>query len=175
MPELPRFGTRLEIPQQYSLLSWYGRGPHENYQDRKTSAFMGIYSSTVEDQYFPYIRPQENGYRTEARWLALQDSLGQGLMFIGLPKISFSALYFTQEDLDQGTKQNYRHTNDLVARDFISLNIDYKQTGVGGDDSWGARPHPQYTLDYGKYSYSYIIRPLKGNEKCTQMSRKRFR
>jgi beta-galactosidase len=173
MPELPRFGTRMKVPSQFDRLTWYGRGPHENYQDRNKSAYIDNYSSSVEEQYFPYIRPQENGYKTDTRWLALQDKEGQGIMVIGEPLISFSALPFEMEDLDQGIKTNYRHTADLVPKDFVSLHVDYKQTGVGGDDSWGARPHPQYTLNYKDYKYSYIIRPLRGNENLNELSRKR--
>ena len=175
MPELPRFGMNLEIPGSYSNLTWFGRGPHENYSDRKTSAFVGLYESKVADQYFPYIRPQESGYKTDTRWLALQNKDGQGLMFITDSLISFSALNYTTGDLDQGTKRNYKHTNDLSPRDFVSLNIDYGQTGVGGDDSWGARPHPQYTLKYGEYEYSYIIRPLRRKTDLSDLSRKRFK
>lgn len=175
MPELPRFGMRMLIPGTYGKLSWYGRGPQENYSDRNTSAFVGYYESTAEEQYFPYIRPQENGYKTDVRWLALQDSNGKGLMITGDPLVCFSALNYTTEDLDQGTKKNYRHTYDLVPEDFISLNLDLGQTGVGGDDSWGARPHPQYTLKYGAYSYTYTIRPLRGNEDLGDTGRRRFR
>jgi hypothetical protein len=172
-PEMPRFGNRLELPGSFNRLSWFGRGPHENYWDRKTSAFVGLYESSVDDQYFPYIRPQENGNKTDTRWIALQDEQGMGMMFIGEPLLSFSALPYTMEDLDQESKQNYRHTNDLVKRNYISLNVDYKQTGVGGDDSWHARPHPKYTLKYGEYEYSYIIRPIKDEKDLMEYSRKR--
>ena len=175
MPELPRFGMRMEIAGKFDQLNWFGRGPHENYQDRNTAAFVRHYQSSVDDQYFPYIRPQENGYKTDTRWLALTDSTGKGMMIIGEPVLSFSALPYSIEDLDQGTKNNYRHTSDLVARDFISLNVDYKQTGVGGDNSWGARPHPQYTLQYGQYQYTYIIRPLIRKVELMEESKKRYR
>jgi hypothetical protein len=175
MPELPRFGTKIELPGNYANLTWYGRGPFENYCDRNTSAFIDEYRSTVQDQYFPYIRPQENGYKTDTRWLALQDSTGKGILFIGEPLVSFSALNYSIDDLDQGTKQNYKHTNDLVAKDKVYLNLDYKQTGVGGDDSWGARPHTEYTLNFGEYEYSYIIRPLRRKTVLMELSKKRFK
>ncbi|MEZ5082985.1 MAG: glycoside hydrolase family 2 TIM barrel-domain containing protein [Bacteroidales bacterium] len=175
MPELPRFGTKLQLPHKFSNLTWYGRGPFENYWDRNSAAYFGLYNSTVAEQYFPYIRPQENGYKTDTRWIALQDSTGKGILFIGDPLVSFSALNYSIDDLDQGEKHNYRHTNDLKPNKYISLNIDYKQTGVGGDDSWGARPHPQYTLEYGEYYFTYLIRPLKGNENLMELSKKRFR
>jgi beta-galactosidase len=175
MPELPRFGMRMQVPGKFKNLTWYGRGPQENYWDRNSAAFVGVYKSTVKEQYFPYIRPQENGYKTDTRWMTLQDSTGKGVMFIGETLISFSALNYTTEDLDQETKQNYRHTNDLVPRDFVALHVDFKQTGVGGDDSWGARPHPNYTLDYGYYEYSYIIRPLRRSADLMELSKFRFK
>lgn len=174
-PELPRFGTIIDLPGRYNNLTWYGRGPYENYWDRNTAAFVGLYRSTVREQYFPYIRPQENGYKTDTRWLALQDSTGKGVMFIGEPLVCFSALNYSIDDLDQDTKQNYQHTNDLVAQDKVFLNLDYKQTGVGGDDSWGAPPHPQYTLHYGEYEYTYIIRPLRRKTILMELSKKRFK
>jgi len=173
-PEIPRFGMSLEMPLQYKNLTWYGRGPHENYCDRNTSAFIATHQSTVDEQYFPYIRPQETGYKTDTRWVALQNDHDTGLLFIGEPEISWSALYYAIEDLDQETKQKNRHTKDLNKRDFISVNIDYGQTGVGGDNSWGAKPHPKYTLHYGTYSYRYIIRPLRGQADLTELSKKRF-
>jgi hypothetical protein len=175
MPELPRYGMNMALPEKFSKLTWYGRGPQENYADRKTSAYVSLYKSAVADQYFPYIRPQENGYRTDTRWLALQDTDGKGMMVIGEPELCFSALNFTTGDLDQGTKKNYKHTNDLKPNDFVSLNVDYGQTGVGGDDSWGARPHPQYTFNYGEYNYTFILRPLRGNENLTEISHQRFK
>lgn len=175
MPELPRFGMRMQIHSQFQQLSWYGRGPHENYWDRNSSAFVGLYESTISNQYFPYIRPQENGYKTDTRWLAVTDTTGKGVMIIAEDLLSFSALQYSQEDLDQGSKQNYRHTNDLIPNVFVSVHIDYKQTGVGGDNSWGARPHPEYTLEYGEYAYSFIIRPLKNTNDLGGKSKRRFR
>ncbi|NOX45413.1 MAG: DUF4981 domain-containing protein [Chlorobi bacterium] len=175
MPELPRFGMAMQVPGQFSDLTWFGRGPQENYSDRKTAAFVDEYQSTVSEQYYPYIRPQETGYKTDTRWMALQDKEGKGLMITSDSLFCFSALDFTIEDLDQETKKDYRHTNDLKPRDFISLNIDYGQTGVGGDDSWGARPHPQYALKYGEYKYSYTIRPLQRKVDLMELSKKRFK
>ncbi|MCD4664551.1 MAG: DUF4981 domain-containing protein, partial [Bacteroidales bacterium] len=175
MPELPRFGMSMNIPGQFSNLKWFGRGPHENYMDRNTSAHVGLYESTVAEQYFPYIRPQENGYKTDTRWLALTDESGKGILIMSDSLISFSALNYTVEDLDQGTKKKYKHTNDLIPRDYIDLNVDYAQTGVGGDNSWGARAHSQYSLDYGRYKYSYIIRPLSRNTNLMKLSKQRFK
>lgn len=174
LPELPRFGSYLQIPDSFDQLSWFGRGPHENYCDRNTSAFIGKYKSTVDEEYFPYIRPQENGHKTNCRWVGLQNKAGQGILFIGEPLLSFSALYFSTNQLDQGNKSNYKHTVDLNKENHISVQMDYKQMGVGGDDSWGARPHPQYQLPYGEYTYSYIIRPIEKTSDLNTLSKQRL-
>ena len=148
------------LPKEYDHVKWYGRGPHENYQDRKESAFIGIYEASVSDLYFPYIRPQENGYRTENRWVELTNASGKGLKFTGLPLVSFSAHHNYISDFDPGMRKQQRHTIDIKPRDFISLNIDYKQTGVGGDNSWGAKPHEKYQLKPQNYRYSFWIQPI---------------
>ena len=157
-PELPRFGIRFAIPGNYENLQWFGRGPHENYCDRNTSAYVDLYESSVSEQYFPYIRPQENGYKTDTRWMTLTDDNGNGIIIDGLPEFSFSTLHNSIEDFDQGTKQNYRHTNDIELRDEIFITLDLKQMGVAGDNSWGARPHPQYTLPAGDYSFRFRLK-----------------
>ncbi len=162
LPDLPRFGMNFRIPAEYSQVKWYGRGPWENYWDRHTAAFVGIYESEVKDLYFPYIRPQENGNRTDIRWMTLTNEDGDGLLIAGMPLLSASALPFTTSQLDY-TEHGFRHTVDLVPNDFVDLNVDYRQAGVGGNDSWGARPLPAYTLNPGKYSYSYRIRPVSKN------------
>jgi beta-galactosidase len=159
LPELPRFGMRLGVPDEFEQVEWYGRGPHENYCDRKTSAFVGRYKSTAREQFVPYVSPQENGYKTDVRWVALRDAEGNGLLVIGRPLLGMSALRYTVEDLTQ-EKRGTRHPVDLVERDFVELNVDLKQMGVGGDDSWGARPHPQYTLPAQDYSFEFWFRPL---------------
>jgi len=162
LPEMPRFGMNFRIPGEYSHVKWYGRGPQENYWDRHSSAFVGVYESTVADLFFPYVRPQENGTRTDIRWVALTNEDGEGILVAGMPLISVSALPFTINQLDY-TESMFRHTADLTPNNFIDLNIDYRQTGVGGNDSWGARPMPAYTLFAGKYSYSFRIRPINKN------------
>ncbi|MBW6459310.1 MAG: DUF4981 domain-containing protein [Bacteroidales bacterium] len=162
LPELPRFGMNFRIPAAFSHVKWFGRGPFENYRDRHTAAFVGLYESTVEHLYFPYVRPQENGTRTDVRWMALTDEDGKGLLITGIPLISISALPFTTDQLDY-TESRHKHTIDLTANDFIDINIDYRQSGVGGNNSWGARPLQPYTLYSGKYSFSYRIRPIDKN------------
>ena len=173
--EMPRFGMNLQIPKSYYNVKWYGRGQHENYIDRKNSAFKGIYNSTVSDLGFDYSRPQENGYRIENRWLQLTNKAGVGFKVYGDPYISFSAHFNTIEDFDDGLSENkpgqkssprsrivkkQRKPIDVPKRDFISLNIDLKQMGVGGDNSWGARPLKKYLIQPNSYKYSFIIKPI---------------
>lgn len=160
LPELPRFGMKMILPVTFKYLEYYGRGPQENYIDRNTAAFVGKYKSNVSEQYFPYVRPQENGYKTEVRYMKIYNQLDYGLEFIGEPTIGFSALHFSVKDLDQLTKENYKHLNDVLPREEIYLNVDYKQMGVGGDNSWGARPHDQYQLFAQPYTFKFKIKPF---------------
>ncbi|SMO50139.1 glycoside hydrolase family 2 TIM barrel-domain containing protein [Gracilimonas mengyeensis] len=158
LPELPRFGMRVELPGEYGDLSYYGRGPWENYSDRKTASFLGTYESTVADQFtWEYIRPQENGYKTDVRWLKLQNAKGKGLKVTGDQPLGFSALNVSAESLDPGATKKQRHTIDVDPEDKVYLHVDYKQRGVGGDNSWGALPHEPYRLEANQYSYSYWI------------------
>jgi len=170
--EIPRVGMVLIMSDRYTDLSWYGRGPHENYSDRKTSAFVGLYESSVADQYVPYVRPQENGYKTDTRWLAITDREGKGLRFEGEPFICFEALNNLTEDFESpgnlacyrpDAKLVNRHTDDVRPRDLVRVNIDYGQMGVGGDNSWGARTHEKYCLRDLKYEYSFRMKPVKGS------------
>jgi beta-galactosidase len=170
LPELPRFGMNMKIPVEFSNVKWYGRGPFENYWDRHTAAFVGVYERKVDEMGFPYLRPQETGTRTDIRWMSLTGEDGTGLLISGLPVISASALLYTTSQLDY-TDNRFRHTVDLVPNDFIDLNIDYKQTGVGGNDSWGARPLPKYTLSSKKYQYSFRIRPISQNNDPMKISK----
>lgn len=158
LPELPRFGMRTWLNGDYKNLNYYGRGPWENYSDRNTASFIGLYKDDVKNQFFQYIRPQESGYKTDVRWLSLTNSEGKGLRIEGLQPICFSALNYATEDLDPGMTKKQQHPTDVKALSNVVLSIDLKQRGVGGDDSWGSLPHDQYRLLDKKYSYSYIIR-----------------
>ncbi|PKD21776.1 beta-galactosidase [Salegentibacter salinarum] len=160
LTSLPKFGNSMILPLDFKNVKWYGRGPHENYWDRKVSAFLGVYESDVDDLYVPYIRPQENAYRTDNRWIKLIDASGSGIEFIGIPEVSFSALRNPTSEFDPGVKKAQRHTTDIIPRDQIHLNIDYKQMGVGGDNSWGAETYEKYQLKPQDYSYSYYIKPV---------------
>lgn len=159
LPELPRFGMRMELSDSYKNLNFYGRGPWENYSDRNTASFIGQYQDQVENQYAnSYIRPQESGYKTDVRWFKLTNQEGKGLMIEGLQPIGFSAINHMAEDLDPGLTKKQQHPTDVKPRRDVYLNIDLKQRGVGGDNSWGALPHQPYRLLDKKYSYSYVIR-----------------
>ncbi len=154
LPDLPRFGMQMAIPGEFDTMSWFGRGPQESYWDRKTGSAVGLYSGPVSEQVHPYVRPQETGNKTDVRWVALTNKEGVGLLAIGMPLLNASAWPFTMDDLEKAT-----HVNELPQRETITVNLDYQQMGVGGDDSWGARPHPEYTLPGGPYSYQFRLRP----------------
>ncbi|MFV0248447.1 MAG: glycoside hydrolase family 2 TIM barrel-domain containing protein [Tenacibaculum sp.] len=189
--DIPRIGMRLQLAKKYDKLSYYGRGPWENYNDRNTSAFVAVYNQTVKEQYVPYIRPQENAYKTEVRWLALQDSENNGLLFVASknnPKaISFSALHMPNEDFYITDGLNYKlnnaevnmskHTVDIVEKNLVQLNIDLAQRGLGGDNSWQALPQEKYMLKSDKaHSYTFYMMPFtKGSvEFFTQSFQKYF-
>ena len=157
LPELPRFGSRLKLSKEYSQVEYYGRGPWENYPDRNSSSLLGLYKDTIENQYFPYPRPQENGYKTDLRWLKLTGDKAPALMVNGQQPFCFSALYHDQEDFDMGLSKAQRHTNDIVKRRHVDLHLDLTQRGLGGDDSWGRLPHDQYRLLDTHYSFSYSL------------------
>lgn len=158
LPELPRFGMRTSLSNWYTDLSYYGRGPNENYTDRKEGSFVGGYNDKVENQYFKgYIRPQESGNKTDVRWLTLTNTNGMGVKIEGVQPIAFSALNHSTEDLDPGLTKKQQHPTNLPPRNQVFLNVDLKQRGVGGDDSWGALPHREFRLLDKKYSYSYTI------------------
>ena len=157
LPELPRFGMRMELQQPYENLTYYGRGPLENYIDRYSSSFIGRYEDKVDNQFYWYIRPQETGNKTDVRWLALLNSEGEGVKITGLQPIAFSALHFSPEDLDPGLTRKLQHTIDIVPQKNIFLYVDLKQRGLGGDNSWGMYPHNKYRLLDKKYVYSYMI------------------
>ncbi len=157
-PEIPRFGMKLVMPGEYDLLEYFGRGPHENYIDRNHSASVGRYSGAVEDQYVPYISNGENGNKTEVRWMTLTREDGSGIRISGIPAIDFSALHFSQEELDREERDG-AHTIDLERSDKVFLNVDYSQMGVGGDNSWGARTHVSYVIRATPMEYSFFMTP----------------
>lgn len=147
------------LPQNFHHLTYYGKGPYENYQDRNTASFVGIYKDFTENQYYKgYIRPQESGNRTGIRWLELGDENGHGVSIEGLQELNFTAIHHSTEDLDPGYTKKQQHPTDLPPRKNIYLNIDLNQRGIGGDDSWKSLPHEQYLLKNSDYEFSYILK-----------------
>jgi beta-galactosidase len=168
----------MQMPVSFSTLEYFGRGPMENYCDRKYCANVGLYKSDVKEQYVPYVRPQENGHKTDARYLALYDSDNTGMLVVADSLIEFTALRNTVEDFDAGPDKNLnlRHINDITPGDLIELHIDYRMTGIGGDDSWGALPHKEYTIYPSKkgYSYGFTLIPFDSRESMQKMAGLRY-
>ena len=160
VPELPRFGMRMIFPQNYTHLTFYGRGPWENYSDRNESSFIGLYEQSTSEQLFPYVRPQESGNKSDVRYVELRNDLGIGVRIEGLQPLNISAMPYRSEDLDPGLTKKQMHYSDIEPRREVVLHIDLAQRGLGGDDSWGAQPHDKYRLTAESYSYGYIIRPI---------------
>ncbi len=170
LSEIPRIGLNLVLKKEFDKVKWYGMGPGENYWDRKSASFVSLYKSNVSNLYTPYIRPQENGYRTDVRWLSLSNGKGQGLLIVGEPLVCFSAHHNKREDFTS-LQRNYserlknpaqynRHTVDVVPKDMVSLYIDLGQMGVGGDNSWGAQTHSEYRIEGKSYSYRFRLKPI---------------
>jgi beta-galactosidase len=171
LPEIPRIGVKMAMPREYGRVRWYGRGPWENYGDRKTAAFVGLYSTAVSEEVMPYVSPQEYGNRTDTRWLAVRDGEGYGLLFLGEPDFEFSALPYSAEDLTLD-RRGAKHPPEIPKREATCLTLDDAQMGVGGDDSWGARVHPQYTIPAKAYRYSLRFRPLAPGDDPLDLARR---
>lgn len=153
LPEVPRLGVSLVLPPALEQLAWFGLGPWENYTDRKRSALVGRYDSTVTDQYVPYILPQEHGNKCDVRWVELRDGRGAGLRFNAIGRrFEASASHFTAADLYAA-----KHTTDLTPRPEVHLNLDYGQRGLG-TASCGPDTLPQYRIPAGKYRLAFGIR-----------------
>ncbi|MFA5301185.1 MAG: glycoside hydrolase family 2 TIM barrel-domain containing protein [Bacteroidales bacterium] len=163
IPPLFRFGIRFFTPKHYNRLVYYGRGPGENYPDRKDASFVGLYRQRVEEQFYPYIRPQENGTRTDIRWWQLVDHRGSGILVDSDSLFSASALHYSQEMLDDTPAKHNRHSRDLKEADFTQCSVDLRQMGLGCINSWGALPQSQYLLPYGDYSFTCSILDTNNN------------
>lgn len=155
LPEIPEFGMLLLLDEAFENFSWYGKGPQENYWDRSSGARIGIYSGTVREQLTPYLKPQECGNKTEVRWASFTNRQGAGITISGAPVVEVNALPYTPLELEKAS-----HLHQLPGSDKIAVRVNYRQMGVGGDDSWGARTHPEFTL-YSNRSYCYSF-SLKG-------------
>lgn len=154
-----RFGMKMQLNKDLDQIEYYGKGPGENYSDRNTAAFVGIYHQSVADQFYPYIRPQESGNKTDVRWWINKNITGQGIKIISDKPLSISALEYSIDELDEGTKKHNRHPADLQKSDAVNLNIDLIQAGLGCEDSWGRIAQKQYQLPYKDYQYTYFIKP----------------
>lgn len=163
VPDLLRFGVELVMPEEYDRLTFYGKGPGENYCDRHDGDRLGVYSGVVADQYWGYVRPQESGNKTEVRYWQVKDADGHGLEFSAVGSaMECSTLNYLAEDLDDGAdkSQNQSHSGDLVPRPFSVVKLAAKQMGLACVNSWGAYPLPQYRLPYGDYDFTFVVRPL---------------
>ncbi|WP_420601339.1 glycoside hydrolase family 2 TIM barrel-domain containing protein [Flagellimonas sp.] len=189
--DIPRIGMRMQLPKKYGNMTYFGKGPWENYQDRNASTFVDLYESSVKDQFVSYIRPQENGYKTEVRWAAFSDKNSNGLLVVSSLKneknLGIGALHMPNEDFDataglayggnQKVDDEYqidgipeinisKHTTDIKEQDLVQLNIDLTQRGVGGDDSWYAKPQEKYMLKGDKeHKYTFWLVPFNNANK----------
>ncbi|MCM1501275.1 MAG: DUF4981 domain-containing protein [Bacteroidales bacterium] len=160
-PYMFRFGMQMQMPREFEYITYYGRGPMENYCDRKACADIGIYTQTVDEQFYPYIRPQETGNKCDIRWWRISNPAGQGLEIVAEAPFSASALHYTVESLDEGVEKHQMHSPEVEQAALTNLLIDKAQMGLGCVNSWGGYPCPEYLLPYGDYVFRYIMTPLK--------------
>ena len=158
-----RFGMQMVMPKSFENISYYGRGPVENYIDRKWATELGVYNQTVTNQFYAYIRPQENGNKTDIRWWKQLNEAGCGLQFVAEAPFSASALHYTIESLDSGLEKKQEHSNEVEPADLTNFLIDKVQMGLGCVDSWGAIPREEYMLPYGDYEFTFIMQPINNS------------
>ncbi len=168
LPKLPRLGMQMTLPQDFQRIRWFGPGPQETYADRK-DALIAMHSGTVANQFYQdYTEPGESGNKVDVRWCALTNARGEGLLVVGLPRLSVNALPYTTDDL-----QNAKHPFELPSRDFVTLNLDDAQQGLGGDDSWGAWPHREFLIPCEAREYRFLLRPLRPEDDPAMLARMR--
>lgn len=160
IPNMFRYGMQVPMPEKFDRISYYGRGPLENYADRKESADLGIYNQTVAEQFYPYIRPQETGTKSDVRYWKQLNSAGKGLEFVSSEPFYASALNYSIEALDEGTKKHQMHSSEVKKIDYVNVLIDGAQPGLACVNSWGALPLPQYQLPYQDRSFQLLIKPI---------------
>ena len=161
--DMYRFGMQMQMPKQLDQINYYGRGPIENYADRNNVTDIGNYKQTVAEQFYSYIRPQENGSKTDIRWWKQMNKGGNGLMFISEAPFTASALHYSIESLDDGTKKEQRHSEFVQPVDYTNLCIDKIQMGLGCVNTWGAVPLEKYRIPYADYEFSFIMKPIQSN------------
>ena len=154
-----RFGMLLQMPYSMEKSNYYGRGPIENYSDRKDCMRIGVYTDDADNQYFPYIRPQESGTKSDIRWWKQTDATGLGLQVKSCAPFYASALHFDTEELDDGDEKEQRHSFDLKKSKFTNLFLDAAHMGVGGENSWGAWPLEKYRVHYGNKTFNFVLIP----------------
>jgi beta-galactosidase len=160
VPNMYRFGMTLAMPARYDRVIYYGRGAHENYADRLSSADFGRYEQRVADQYHnEYVRPQESGTKSDIRWWTVADSAGSGLTILADTPFSASALPYATADLDVTNFPPQQHSGTLTARDATFVNFDLKQLGLGCIDSWHAQPEERFRVPYGDYTFRFMLKP----------------
>ncbi|MDO9153386.1 MAG: glycoside hydrolase family 2 TIM barrel-domain containing protein, partial [Paludibacter sp.] len=155
-----RFGMQLQMPLSFNAVEYYGRGPYENYADRNNSSNIGLYRQSVAEQFFPYIRPQENGTKTDIRYWKMLNKVGKGLKFTAEGDFSASALNYSIESLDDGHDKDQQHSPEVPLSNFTNVCIDKMQMGLGCVTSWGALPLPQYRIPYKNYEFSFKMTPV---------------
>ena len=201
--EVPRIGVRFRLPAQMNNVQYFGRGPEENYIDRNHGTMVGIYQTTADKMYFNYVRPQENGHHTDTRWLNLSPDKGNGLVIVADSLIGFNALRNSVEDFDseealphpyqwnnfspeeaanhdekaaRNVLRRMHHVNDITPRDFVEVCVDMKQQGVGGYDSWGARPEPFHQIPANReYNWGFTLVPVRSGSQATEAAKYDYR
>ena len=161
VPNMFRFGMRAELNKSLANIQYYGRGPIENYVDRNNCTFIGKYSQTVDEQFYPYIRPQENGSKTDIRWWNQVNKAGNGIQLVSDAPFTASALHYTIESLDDGLNKDQRHSELVPPTDYVNLCIDKVQMGLGCVTSWGTLPLDKYLVPYQDYSFKFVIKPVQ--------------
>jgi beta-galactosidase len=155
-----RFGMQMPMPRCFETIEYYGRGPIENYADRKGNTGLGLFRQTVDEQFHAYIRPQENGNKTDIRWWTLLNVAGKGVKVVAAAPFSASALHYTIESLDDGTRKHQRHSPEVEQADLTNFCLDLKQTGLGCEDSWGRITRPEYQVPYADYEFTFVMTPV---------------
>jgi beta-galactosidase len=167
LADIPRVGLQFRIPGEFQTVKWFGRGPEENYWDRNTASLVGLYTRPVSQMWFAYPRPQETGNRTDVRWATFTNAAGAGWKVTGVPTFYFSAWPFHPQEIDNNppAAPGKRHPTDIIMANDMTVNIDYRQMGLGGDDGWGGRPHTEYMLPSGRdYTYQFRLEPVESTK-----------
>jgi beta-galactosidase len=155
-----RFGMQMQMPRSFDKVEYYGRGPVENYIDRKANADLGIYRQSVAEQFYSYIRPQETGTKSDLRWWKTLNVSGRGIQVVAAEPFSASALHYTIESLDEGTHKQQGHSPEVEKADLTNFCFDLIQAGLGCEDSWGRIARPEYQVPYGDYEFTFILKPM---------------